>query len=234
MDDCVGLISEEAQGSGPTRKRCHLHVGQWRPSVLEFAGGPSTHNTPYRGGKDTCTKAASRADVVRWPGKIKPAVTDTPIRQLIFLPTLVTFAGGQVPSGTDGVNIAPLLRAQETRHAQALLALPPLQQPGRPPRRCRPRRRLEICHLLRHGRDATLQPERRRCRNQESRRAGIAPRRPAKEAARRLAHGDRRPAKHPTRLRPGAFKQLVDFDPSALLRSTAPRWRKTCSPGGPS
>ena len=40
-------------------------------SVLEFAGGPSTHNTPYRGGKGYVYEGGLREPtIVRWPALI--------------------------------------------------------------------------------------------------------------------------------------------------------------------
>jgi len=111
MDDCVGLILKKLKDLGLDEKTLVIFTSDnGGLSVLEFPGGPATHNTPYRGGKGYLYEGGLREPtIVRWPGKIKPAVIDTPIVNYDFLPTLVTLAGGQVPSGIDGVNIAPLL-----------------------------------------------------------------------------------------------------------------------------
>jgi arylsulfatase A-like enzyme len=79
-------------------------------SVLEFAGGPSTHNTPYRGGKGYVYEGGLREPtIIRWPGKIKPAVIDTPIIHLDFVPTLLKLTGLTAPANLDGTDISPLL-----------------------------------------------------------------------------------------------------------------------------
>ena len=94
------------------------------------------YNTPYRGGKGYLYEGGLREPtIVRWPGKIKPAVIDTPIINLDVLPTLVALAGGTAPQGVDGVDISPLLLGTgEPCPAKVLLAFPALQQSGRPAR----------------------------------------------------------------------------------------------------
>jgi arylsulfatase A-like enzyme len=111
MDDCVGLVLKKVKELGLDEKTVVIFTADnGGLSVLEFPGGPPTHNTPYRGGKGFLYEGGLRvATIVRWPGKIKPAVVDTPIVNLDFVPTLLTFAGLAVPSGLDGVNIGPLL-----------------------------------------------------------------------------------------------------------------------------
>jgi arylsulfatase A-like enzyme len=113
MDDCVGLNLKKLKDLGLDEKTLVIFTSDnGGLSVLEFAGGPSTHNTPYRGGKGYLYEGGLREPtIVRWPGKIKPAVIDTPIVNYDLLPTLVTLAGGQVPAGLDGVDIGPLLLA---------------------------------------------------------------------------------------------------------------------------
>jgi arylsulfatase A-like enzyme len=113
MDDCVGMILKKLKELGLDEKTMVIFTSDnGGLSVLEFAGGPATHNTPYRGGKGYLYEGGLREPtIVRWPGKIKPAVIDTPIVNYDFLPTLVTLAGGQVPGGLDGVDLGPLLLA---------------------------------------------------------------------------------------------------------------------------
>src|SRR5437868_3048330 len=110
MDDCVGLILKKLKDVGLDEKTLVIFTSDnGGLSVLEFAGGPSTHNTPYRGGKGYVYEGGLREPtIVRWPGKIKPAVIDTPIIHLDFVPTLLSIVGAPVPSGLDGINIASL------------------------------------------------------------------------------------------------------------------------------
>jgi len=114
MDDCVGLILKKLKDLGLDEKTLVVFTSDnGGLSVLEFAGGPSTYNAPYRGGKGYVYEGGLREPtIIRWPGKIKPAVIDTPIINLDFLPTLLTLAGVAYRSDVDGMNIAPLLLGQ--------------------------------------------------------------------------------------------------------------------------
>lgn len=111
MDDCVGLILKKLKDLGLDEQTLVIFTSDnGGLSVLEFAGGPSTHNTPYRGGKGYLYEGGLREPtIVRWPGRIKPAVIDTPIINLDFLPTLLALAGVPLPTNLDGQNVAPLL-----------------------------------------------------------------------------------------------------------------------------
>jgi arylsulfatase A len=110
MDDCVGLILKKLKDLNLDEKTLVIFTSDnGGLSVLEFAGGPSTYNAPYRGGKGYVYEGGLREPtIVRWPGKIKPAAIDTPIIHLDFVPTLLSIVGAPVPSGLDGINIAGL------------------------------------------------------------------------------------------------------------------------------
>ena len=76
--------------------------------------------------------------IVKWPGGVKPgSLCHTPVSSVDFHPTILEIAGVQVSQQTiDGVSIAPLLRQTgEPKARHAVLALSPLQQPGRQTRR---------------------------------------------------------------------------------------------------
>jgi len=111
MDDCVGLILKKLKDAGIDEKTLVIFTSDnGGLSVLEFAGGPSTYNAPYRGGKGYVYEGGLREPtIIRWPGKVKPAVIDTPIIHLDFVPTLLKLAGVNVPAGLDGTDISPLL-----------------------------------------------------------------------------------------------------------------------------
>jgi arylsulfatase A len=115
MDDCVGLILKKLKDLGLDEKTLVIFTSDnGGLSVLEFTGGPSTHNTPYRGGKGYVYEGGLREPtIIRWPGQIKPAVIETPISHLDFVPTLLTLAGASIPHGLDGENISPLLLGRE-------------------------------------------------------------------------------------------------------------------------
>ncbi|MDA7914694.1 sulfatase-like hydrolase/transferase [bacterium] len=53
--------------------------------------------------------------LVRWPGKIKPAVTDAVAMYCDISPTLVDIAGGEDPA-TDGKSLLPVLKGETSHH----------------------------------------------------------------------------------------------------------------------
>jgi arylsulfatase A-like enzyme len=111
MDDCVGLVLAKLKELGLDERTIVIFTSDnGGLSVLEFANGPSTHNTPYRGGKGFLYEGGLREPaIIRWPGKIKPAVVDAPMINTDWAPTLLALAGLPVPGGFDGQSIAPPL-----------------------------------------------------------------------------------------------------------------------------
>jgi uncharacterized sulfatase len=55
--------------------------------------------------------------VVRWPGKIKPAVTDAVAMYCDVVPTLVDIAGGEAPA-VDGKSFLPVLKGATSGHRE--------------------------------------------------------------------------------------------------------------------
>lgn len=111
MDDCVGLVLDKLKELKLDEQTIVIFTSDnGGLSVLEFASGPSTHNTPYRGGKGYLYEGGLREPtIVRWPGKIKAAVIDEPMSHLDFVPTLLSLAGVDVPSGLDGESLSGVL-----------------------------------------------------------------------------------------------------------------------------
>jgi arylsulfatase A-like enzyme len=73
--------------------------------VHEFTHSPATHNTPYRGGKGYLYEGGLREPmIVRWPGHLKPSVSEVPLSHLDLVPTLLALAGLPVPPGIDGLD----------------------------------------------------------------------------------------------------------------------------------
>jgi arylsulfatase A-like enzyme len=78
----------------------------------EGGGDPTFFHSsgPLRGIKRSLTDGGIRVPmVVRWPGKVKPGVSDLVWAFWDFLPTAAELAGAKVPTGLDGQSIAPLL-----------------------------------------------------------------------------------------------------------------------------
>ena len=70
-----------------------------------------THNTPFRAGKGFVYEGGLRIPLlVRWPSHV-PAdtVSDAPVINTDWIPTLLELTGRPVPSGLDGVSLAALL-----------------------------------------------------------------------------------------------------------------------------
>lgn len=70
-----------------------------------------THNTPYRAGKGFVYQGGLRIPlIVRWPGHVPAGkVTDEPIVNTDWVPTLLDLIGQPVPTGLDGASDAALL-----------------------------------------------------------------------------------------------------------------------------
>jgi len=70
-----------------------------------------THNTPYRAGKGFVYEGGLRIPLlVRWPGHVPAGeVSDAPIINTDWIPTLMELAGLPAPTGLDGISLASLL-----------------------------------------------------------------------------------------------------------------------------
>jgi arylsulfatase A-like enzyme len=84
-----------------------LHVPEGRHPRI-------THNTPYRAGKGFVYEGGLRVPlIVRWPGHVSAGkVSDAPIINTDWIPTLLELARLPQPSGLDGLSFAPLLTGQ--------------------------------------------------------------------------------------------------------------------------
>lgn len=80
-------------------------------ATLEGMPAPATINSPLRDGKGYLYEGGIRVPLlVRWPGKIQPAVNATAVSSIDLLPTITEFCLGKPPAGVDGVSLVPLLR----------------------------------------------------------------------------------------------------------------------------
>lgn len=67
-------------------------------------------NGKMRGYKGSLWEGGMRVPgIMRWSGKIKPQVNNGIGMAMDILPTFVKWAGGQIPAGTDGVDISPMI-----------------------------------------------------------------------------------------------------------------------------
>jgi arylsulfatase A-like enzyme len=93
-DNTIVFFSSD---NGPHRE------GGGDPAFFQSSG-------PLRGFKRSMTDGGIRVPtIVRWPGKVKPAVSDFVWAFWDFLPTAAELAGAKSLSGLDGRSIAPVL-----------------------------------------------------------------------------------------------------------------------------
>jgi arylsulfatase A-like enzyme len=80
--------------------------------VLEFPDSPATHNAPFRAGKAFVYEGGLRVPlIVRWPGVVPAGkVTDVPVSQLDYTPTLLEACGAKGEGTFDGMSVVPLLK----------------------------------------------------------------------------------------------------------------------------
>ncbi len=125
---------------------------------------PVTNNSPLRAGKGHLFEGGIREPLmIRWPGVTRAGTTiDTPVSSIDFFPTLCE-ATGIAPGKVDGQSLVPILARPPACRTPALLALSPLQRPGRPSRRRGPPGPMEAHRILR-GRPRGAVPPGRRSR----------------------------------------------------------------------
>jgi arylsulfatase A-like enzyme len=116
MDDCVGIVLDKlAELKLDERTIVIFTSDNGGLHVHEFTNSPSTHNSPYRAGKGFLYEGGLRVPtIIRWPGRIKPRVTDQPIVNIDWAPTLLALAGLKIPAGLDGQDQSPLLLGTRT------------------------------------------------------------------------------------------------------------------------
>ncbi len=119
LDRCVGRIVAKIDALGLREKTIFIFASDnGGLHVLEFPGGPSTHNTPYRAGKGFVFEGGLRVPlIIRWPGVVKPAwVSDTPVMLTDLVPTLLDAAGVDLAKQVgplDGVSLTKFLGGAE-------------------------------------------------------------------------------------------------------------------------
>ncbi len=78
--------------------------------------GVVTSQHPLRGSKGMLYEGGIRVPlIVRWPGRIKPGISEAPVTGIDFYPTLLELAGIASPlnTSTDGISFAPLLLGKQ-------------------------------------------------------------------------------------------------------------------------
>lgn len=111
MDDCVGRVVAKVESLGLGNDTLIIFTSDnGGLHVLEFALTPATYNAPYRAGKGFLYEGGIRVPLIAyWPGKIRPAIVNTPVITTDWTPTLLELTGVQASEPFDGISLAALL-----------------------------------------------------------------------------------------------------------------------------
>lgn len=118
LDDTVGRLLAKLEALHLAEKTIVIFTSDNGGLHVPEGSHPRiTHNSPYRAGKGFVYEGGLRVPtIVRWPGRIPAgAVTDAPVINTDWLPTLLDLAGQPIPSGLDGISFARML----TGHGRA-------------------------------------------------------------------------------------------------------------------
>ena len=194
MDRAVGRVLDAIDETGQAERTAVFFVSD--NGGLSTAEGLPTSNLPLRGGKGWLYEGGIRVPfVARVPGVTAPgSVSSAPALTTDLYPTILELAGlpARPAQHLDGVSLLPALRGGPLPERALLLALSPLLQSGRLPRRRHPARPVEAAGAFRGRARSAPRPRRR------PRRAGrpcgtraCACSRPARSAARVVSGGRR-------------------------------------------
>src|SRR5690606_23149655 len=117
--DAVGRVLDELERLGLAEDTLVLLTSDNGPVLDDgYADGAvtlaGTHRVagPYRGGKYSRFEGGTRVPwIVRWPGRVRPGVSDAMVSQVDLLATFAALAGQRVPAGEarDSMNLLPAL-----------------------------------------------------------------------------------------------------------------------------
>jgi len=123
-DDGMGKILDTLEEQG-LRENTLIFFMSDNGAALSRPNDLGGVNMPLRGGKGSCFDGGVRVPfVLSWPGRIdKGAKSDLLISSMDILPTVVSLAGGKLPSDRafDGVNLAPHFNTKEPYAARDML-----------------------------------------------------------------------------------------------------------------
>ncbi len=113
LDQAVGRVMAKVEALGLAERTIFIFTSDHGGlHVLESPGTPATHNTPFRAGKGYLYEGGLRVPLlVRWPGKIAPGVSDTPVVLTDLMPTMLEWGSvdpGKAVGPLDGVSLTKL------------------------------------------------------------------------------------------------------------------------------
>lgn len=117
MDKGVGRILEQIKRLGLDENTLVFFTSDNGPH-REGGADPDffDSNGPLRGIKRDLTEGGIRVPMIaRWPGKVKPGVSEFVWAHWDFLPTAAELAGAKAPEGIDGISVVPTLYGKEQK-----------------------------------------------------------------------------------------------------------------------
>ncbi len=111
MDEAIGRIMEHLDNTGLREDTLIVYTVDNGGSVP--TGGI---NTPLSGSKFTVLEGGLRTPfIVSWPGSLEQGkILDNVVSAMDLMPTFASLAGAEIPEDTDGLNILPLLKGENT------------------------------------------------------------------------------------------------------------------------
>jgi len=137
LDWCVGRVMDTLERLGLTNDTLFLFSSDNGPVVDDGYRDQAVENLgdhkpagPWRGGKYSAYDGGTRVPfIARWPGRLKPGVSNALVDQVDLLSSLAALTGQKVPADAapDSFNVLPALLGQSKRardhvveHARAL------------------------------------------------------------------------------------------------------------------
>ncbi len=127
LDNAIGRFLDAVRDMGLDENTVVFFSSDNGPEVLNsHHGSPRSYGTawPYHGQKIQLFEGSVRVPgMIRWPGKIRPRVSNEPNSTLDVLPTICELAGATPPNGRliDGVSLVGHLLNEEPVRRQAPL-----------------------------------------------------------------------------------------------------------------
>ena len=152
VDRSVGRVLEALDAMGVAQDTVVIFLSD-NGGYAQRLGGFLPLNAPLRSGKGSAYEGGLRTPmIIRWPGVAKPGELVTATASLTdLLPTLVAAAGGKVPAGLDGVDLAPVLRGEPAARRDLIWYYPHVwggKGPGIEPFAAMRRGDLKVIHFL--------------------------------------------------------------------------------------
>lgn len=122
LDDAVGRVLKKLDDLKLTEKTLVIFTSDnGGLATLEGMPAPATINSPLREGKGYLYEGGIRVPLlVKWPGRIKPAVNATAACSIDLFPTITEACLGKPAADVDGVSLLPLLERGEALAARDL------------------------------------------------------------------------------------------------------------------